>query len=104
MKKQNIIATLLLSVALAACSSTPTQRSTGETVDDAKINATVKTHLAKAEGLGNALAINVDTYRGTVMLSGFVDNEQQRMAAGRAAAEVKGVEKVDNNLRVKPRS
>lgn len=104
MKTTRMFASLMLTAALAACSATPTQRSTGETVDDAKVNATVKTELAKTEGLGNALAINVDTYRGTVMLSGFVDNEQQRLAAGRAAAQVKGVQKVDNNLRVKPRS
>jgi hyperosmotically inducible protein len=103
MKTKRILITLMLSAAIAACQSTPTSRSTGETLDDAKINASVKTELTKTEGLGQALAINVDTYRGTVSLSGFVDNEQQRMAAGRAAAQVKGVEKVSNNLKIKPR-
>lgn len=47
--------------------------------------------------------INVDTYRGEVSLSGFVDNEQQVEAAGKAAKSVDGVKKVTNNLQVKPK-
>jgi hyperosmotically inducible protein len=107
MKYPTIISTCILAIAFAAtvpaCAPKPTQRGTGEAIDDASITARVKTAIAKTEGIGDALAINVDTYRGVVSLSGFVDSEKQAQLAVDAAKKVSGVRTVKNNLLIKPR-
>jgi len=46
-------------------------------------------------------SISVETYKGTVQLSGFVENAEQVKKAGAVAAKVKGVKAVKNNLIVK---
>lgn len=103
MKNAKYLLPLGFAMLLSACAPTPTSRSTGQVIDDASITASVKTEIAQTKGLGQALAINVDTYRGVVSLSGFVDNRQQVNEATQAATRVAGVERVVNNLQVKPR-
>lgn len=100
----NMLASLMLAALLSACAPTPTSRSAGETFDDATLTTKVKTEIAQTQGLGDALKINVDSYRGVVSLSGFVDNAQQMQLAADAARRVSGVREVKNNLQVKPRS
>jgi osmotically-inducible protein OsmY len=97
-----ICLTLAFALMTAACSSTATSRGTGETFDDASITAKVKTQIARDDGVGQAAAINVDTYRGVVSLAGFVDNSKQADAAVKAARSVEGVKQVKNNLQIKP--
>ena len=94
---------LFLSLFIVACAPTQTSRSTGEALDDTAITARVKTEIAKTAGIGEAAAINIDTYRGVVSLAGFVDSEQQRVNAARAAMGVPGVSRVVNNLELKKR-
>ena len=89
--------------AASACAPTQEHRGTGEFVDDASINARVKTALLKAEGLKGAAEINVNTYRGEVQLSGFVDNDEMMRRAAEAARTVSGVTVVRNDLRIAPR-
>lgn len=101
MKTLTILLSIITSLFLIACAPTSTSRSTGQTLDDAAITARVKTEIAQTQGIGEAAAINVDTYRGVVSLAGFVDNEQQKRNAGQAAMRVPGVEKVFNNLQLK---
>ena len=101
--KQRIILPLIMSAMLAACAGSPTSRSTGEAIDDAAVTARVKTEIAKDVSVGQAAGINVDTYRGTVSLSGFVDSQAQAQAVARVASQVPGVQKVDNNLKLKSR-
>jgi hyperosmotically inducible periplasmic protein len=108
MKPQRNTMTLLLAAAMlaggvAACTSTPTTESMGEYVDDAAVTAHVKTALAKAEGV-NWTAIDVETYRGVVSLSGFVDSNDMASRAVAAAEEVRGVKSVKNDMQVKPAS
>lgn len=103
MKQLTFFLPFLFAAILSACAPSQTSRATGQVMDDAAITARVKTEIGKAQGLGEALTINVDTYRGVVSLSGFVDSEQQIGAAGQAAMRVPGVDKVVNNLRLKPR-
>lgn len=93
----------LFAAFLGGCAPTATSRSTGQTFDDAAITARVKTAIAQKESIGKAAAINVDTYRGVVSLSGFLDNPQQIGDAVQVAKGVAGVQKVENNLQVKPR-
>jgi osmotically-inducible protein OsmY len=79
-------------LSLVACGATPTRRSPGEAFDDAGITARVKTSIAREASLGEAAEVNVDTYRGTVSLAGFVDSP----------AQASGVKKVENKLQIKP--
>ena len=88
---------------IQGCTPTDTRRSAGETVDDGAITAKVKTALLKDEDV-SGLAANVNTYRGVVQLTGFVDDESQRAKAESIAKEVSGVESVQNDLQIKPKS
>lgn len=101
MKALTILLSVITSLFLIACAPTSTSRSTGQALDDAAVTARVKTEIAQTQGIGDAAAINVDTYRGVVSLAGFVDNDQQKRIAGQAAMRVPGVEKVFNNLQLK---
>lgn len=70
----------------------------GAYVDDSVITAMVKGSLIKE--LKN-LKVSVETYRGNVLLSGFVDNEAQIQKAVQIASSVKGVQSVKNGLAVR---
>jgi hyperosmotically inducible protein len=93
-------------LALSACSSTrdDSKRSAGEFSSDAALTAKVKTAIASDAGLGSASAINVNSYRGVVQLSGFVDSPEKIERAAAAARNVQGVREVENNIRVRPSS
>lgn len=102
MKKFLATLSIIFAMGLVACAPTKTSRGTGEVVDDASITARVKTEIAQTQGMSEAAAINVDTYRGVVSLAGFVDNETQARKAVEAARNVPGVTSVKNNLQIKP--
>ena len=72
----------------------------GEYVDDSALTARVKSALLAKKGVPSA-EISVETYRGVVQLSGFVDTAGQIDLAGSVAAGVKGVKDVKNSLNVK---
>lgn len=84
----------------SGCAGTATDQSTGEYIDDKAITAKVKTELVRDEVV-KALQVDVDTFKGAVQLSGFVDNETQKARAEQIAAGVSGVRTVTNNLIVK---
>jgi osmotically-inducible protein OsmY len=87
---------------LGACASdSPNERSTGEFTDDAATTAKVKTAIATDAGAKTAAAVNVDTYRGVVQLTGFVDSEDQASRAVSATKKVQGVRSVRNDIRIK---
>ena len=92
-------ALLALIVLAASCTATRTDRSAGEHVDDATVSSKVKLALAENSAT-KAHQIDVTTFRGKVQLNGFVDSAEMKSAATRVARTVKGVEAVDNNLRV----
>ena len=97
-------AALALVVALGAgCAATPTQESTGEMAEASLITGKVKAALA-ADSVGTLAQVEVETFRDTVQLSGFVDSEQDKMRAGEIAEGVEGVGRVENSLVVKPAS
>ena len=80
------IATALITVcallATAACTPTRTQKSAGEQIDDTVITAKVKSALI-ADPETKARQIDVEVFRGTVQLNGFVDNAAEKSAAAR---------------------
>jgi hyperosmotically inducible protein len=75
-------------------------RSAGELLDDGVLTTRVNGALADSE-LGKALDVNVESNRGTVLLSGFLDNEEQRQEAVEIARRVDGVKKVINGINLK---
>ena len=103
-KKMNAVirclALLFLVTALAACASTSTRSSTGEYIDDSVITTKVKSLIA-ADDFLKAFAVSVETYKGVVQLSGFVNSQEAVNRAGQIASGVKGVRSVKNNLIVK---
>ena len=82
------------------CAGTSTKESTGEFVDDAAITTKVKAALVKDE-IVKARDVNVETFKGRVQLSGFVENATQKTRAGELAGAVAGVTDVRNNIAVK---
>jgi hyperosmotically inducible periplasmic protein len=89
-------------VAVAGCATdTKEQRSAGEFTDDAALTAKVKTAIATDVGARTAAAVNVETYRGVIQLTGFVDSEDQVSKAVTAAKKVSGVRSVKNDIRIK---
>ncbi len=67
-------------------------------IDDAMITAKVKAALAKDPG-ASALAIEVETTKGVVQLSGSVDSADEKMKAESIARGVDGVKGVENALK-----
>jgi osmotically-inducible protein OsmY len=104
MKNRNIIircfVLLMLIATFVACASIPKQESTGEYIDDSVITTKVKSLLA-ADDFLKSFQIGVQTYMGTVQLSGFVDSQGAVDKAGEIARSVKGVTSVKNDLIVK---
>jgi osmotically-inducible protein OsmY len=99
-KKHLIIRSLLLLMLIttfAACASTRTHESTGEYVDDSVITTKVKGLLAEDDFV-KSFQISVETFKGTVQLSGFVNSQRAVNKAGEIAWTVKGVKSVKNNL------
>lgn len=89
----------LLAGTLLAAATAQAGKSTGELIDDNTINASVKAAL-----IGNkttkAHDINVETYKGVVQLSGFVDSAEEKDEAARVAAGIDGVKSVRNTIAI----
>jgi len=104
MKKRNIVipflVLLMLIATFAACASTATRGSTGEYVDDSVITTKVKSLLAEDDFL-KSFQISVESYKGTVQLSGFVNSQKAVDKADEIVRSVKGVRSIKNNLIVK---
>ncbi len=90
----------LLGLLLNACAGSPTEESTGQYVDDSAITTKVKSSLFADPGT-SGLSISVETYKGTVQLSGFVHTEAERNRAGAIARSVPGVVSVKNDLHLR---
>ena len=84
----------------AGCAATRTSDSTGQYVDDTVITTKVKSALLDDKEV-KSFAVSVETMKGVVQLSGFVNTAEQKAAAGKDAWAVKGVTDVHNNLIVK---
>jgi osmotically-inducible protein OsmY len=104
MKKGGIVirylVVLMLIATFVACASTSKQEGTGEYVDNSVITSKIKSQLA-ADDFLKSFDISVETYKGSVQLSGFVDSQKAVDKAGQIARGVEGVKSVKNNLKVK---
>lgn len=98
----------MMGAAAVACSTNgekggPAERTAanaGRVVDDSVITGKVKAALV-ADPTTKAHEINVETFKGTVQLSGFVDSSEARSRATQVAQQVEGVKNVKNDLELR---
>ena len=76
------------------------EQSTGERIDDHGTSSRVRAALAN-DSQYKYDGVNVETFKGVVQLSGFVNTRDQKNRAGDLARKVKGVTDVENNITVK---
>jgi osmotically-inducible protein OsmY len=93
-----IFAVLLTS--LLGCAGTSTKEGTGEYVDDTVVTTKVKAAIFNEPSLKSA-EINVETFKGTVQLSGFVNSREDINKAVAVTRGVAGVTSVKNDMRLK---
>ena len=103
MKYFKSISTIVPAVMLATllgCASTSTREGTGEYIDDTVITTKVKAAVLNEPTLKSS-EINVETFKGVVQLSGFINSVADTNKAVEVARGVKGVKSVKNDMRVK---
>ena len=91
---------LSLALGVGACTSTPTQQPAGEAIEDGVVTAKVKAALVQ-DPITKAHNINVETFKGQVQLSGYVENDEARTRALQVARDVAGVRKVTDAMQVR---
>ncbi len=104
-----IIRSTLIAAALAAtllttttgCAVSRGQETTGAYIDDSAITASVKSRFVDSKAV-DAASISVETLNGTVMLSGFAKNADEKSSAESIARGVSGVKSVKNQIAVRP--
>ncbi len=90
----------LLAFTAAGCAITREQSTVGQYVDDATITTRVKAKFAE-DSTVSAMAIGVETLKGTVQLSGFAKNTAERDRAESLARGTPGVVMVKNDIVVR---
>lgn len=103
MNKKTFIASMFcaVTVLLAACAETQTDRSTGQVVDDSVIVTKAKAALIENPDT-KAYDTDLEVYKGVVQLNGFVTTAAEKQSAAATVQKVEGVTSVRNNLQVRP--
>lgn len=83
------------------CAVTRGQESVGAYIDDSAITTAVKARFVDNKSV-DASAISVETMKGTVMLSGFAKNMDEKKVAESLVWKVEGVKAVKNEIAVRP--
>ena len=97
------LSVVFLAVTLASavgCASTSSKEGTGEYVDNSVITTKVKAAIFNEPSLKSA-EINVESFKGVVQLSGFVNSQADIDKATSLARSVEGVTSVKNDMRLK---
>lgn len=90
-------------VGITGCAGDRYQRSTGQYIDDKSIE--MRVHDALGDNPEYKFDnVNVQSFRGVVQLSGFVDTADQKSTAADIAKKVQDVKSVKNNITVKSQS
>ena len=103
MKIRSALGAALATVALLSatgCAVTRDQSTVGAYIDDTAITTAVKAHFVENKDVA-ASAISVETLNGTVMLSGFAKNQNEKDTAESIARNTKGVKAVRNSIVVR---
>jgi osmotically-inducible protein OsmY len=95
--RKSTVAAALTAVLLAACAGTSTKESTGEALDDSVITTKVKSALL-ADKRVSGMDVSVETFKGRVLLSGYVKSPEERQTAERIARSTPGVRGVNNKI------
>jgi len=104
MNTQHTLIILLTGLMLSfgsGCAVKRDQQTVGSYIDDSAITAKVKGQFAESKVV-SATSISVETLNGTVMLSGFAKNSEEKTRAGQIARDVAGVTEVKNQIAVRP--
>jgi len=88
-------------ITASGCAVHRGQETVGAYVDDTAITTSVKARYVDNKEV-DASSIRVETLNGTVMLSGFAKNANERMTAEDIAMKVNGVKSVKNSIVVRP--
>ena len=88
-------------ITATGCAVVRDQQTVGAYVDDSAITTAVKAKFAEDKTV-NAVAISVETLKGTVQLSGFAKSQAEKDQAGRIASNVNHVKEVRNSIVVRP--
>jgi hyperosmotically inducible protein len=91
-----VAALLVVSLLVTACGKT-----VGDTIDDATITTRVKTALLNDPDVGG-LAIDVDTFKGVVTVSGRVKSKAEEDKVVSIARRTDGVSDVKSTLQIEP--
>lgn len=90
----------LVLISFMGCASTRTHESAGEYVDDSVLTLKVKTAILGDKTLKSS-EINVETFKGAVQLSGFVNSQTDIDHAVVVAKNIDGVTSVKNDMQLK---
>lgn len=100
LRRLRVIFLPLLLALFVGCASTANQESTGGYIDDTVLTTKVKAAVFNEPSLKSA-EINVETFKGVVQLSGFVNSQADINKAVEIARKVPGVRSVKNDMRAK---
>lgn len=100
MKRFSVFLLALMVASVLGCAGNSKQESTGEYFDDTWITTKVKAALLEDPQVKSA-EVNVETFKGTVQLSGFVSSSAAMQQAVKVARSVKGVTSVKNDMQIK---
>jgi osmotically-inducible protein OsmY len=91
---------IFMTAMLISCSSTESRESTGQYVDNSIISGKIKSKLI-SDSIAGGSSIDVESYKGIVILSGFVQTKSEKERALELARKTKGVKEVKDALYVK---
>jgi hyperosmotically inducible periplasmic protein len=104
MKPISLALTIVIALAIVqttGCAVTRDQESVGAYIDDAATTTRLKAKFAEDPAV-SALAISVETLKGTVQLSGFAKSAEERSKAESLARNTSGVQRVRNDILIRP--
>jgi hyperosmotically inducible periplasmic protein len=94
------LAASIAAIGMMGCAPTRYSRGAGEYVEDKALSTRVNTALFR-DPVVSGFDVNVQSWRGQIQLTGFVDTEEQKQRAEQIVQNVPGVEWVKNDLIVK---
>jgi hyperosmotically inducible protein len=94
------VGALAMAGGMTGCAGDRYTQSTGERIDDKVDSSRVRERLSE-DTQYKYEDVKVQTFKGVVQLSGFVNSRDQKNRAGELAKKVEGVKDVENNITVK---
>ena len=94
------VGALAIAGGITGCAGDRYTQSTGERIDDKGDSTRVRNALSE-DTQYKYEDVKVQTFKGVVQLSGFVNSRDQKNRAGDLAKKVEGVKEVENNITVK---